>query len=83
MVAGIGIASPMPQTTMNTEQTYDSNQFQLGNNANPQEIRSNTANFNKFLGVPLSSFYLHSRQRHAAAEQIGCSMAQHSHQLVD
>ena len=50
MVAGIGIASPMPQTTMNTEQTYDSNQFQLGNNANPQEIRSNTANFNKFLG---------------------------------
>jgi hypothetical protein len=34
------------------------------------------------LGVPLSSFYLHSRQRHAAAEQIGCWMAQHSHQLV-
>jgi len=39
----------MPQTTMNTEQTYDSNQFQLGNNANPQQIRSNAANFNKFL----------------------------------
>jgi hypothetical protein len=34
---------------MNTEQTYDSNEFRLGNSANPQEIRSSAANFNKFL----------------------------------
>ena len=29
-----------------------------------------------------SSFYLHSRHRHSAAEQIGCWMAQQSHQLI-
>ena len=34
---------------MNTDQLHDSNRFELGNNANPQEIRYIAANFNKFL----------------------------------
>jgi hypothetical protein len=34
---------------MNTDQLHDSNKFELGYNANPQEIRSIASNFNKFL----------------------------------
>lgn len=38
-----------PQTPMNTDQTRDTDRFQLGRDANPQSIRRAALNFNKFL----------------------------------
>lgn len=43
-------SSAGPQTPINTDHTHDLNKYQLGKNANYQEIRSSAVNFNKFLG---------------------------------
>ena len=42
-------SSAGPQTPINTDHTHDLNKYQLGKNANYQEIRSSAVNFNKFL----------------------------------
>jgi hypothetical protein len=60
---GIARSSPTPQTTMNTDQTHDSNEFQLGKNANSKESRSIAAIFNKFLGSLLKHIHVSENDR--------------------
>ena len=48
---------------MNTDQTHDSNEFQLGKNANSKESRSIAAIFNKFLGSLLKHIHVSENDR--------------------